>query len=457
MINIKAAARMGRWQWAVSLLLLSATMINYMDRQTLANLSIRIKDQFELSNQQYGNLEQAFSISFAVGSLLWGVLADVMPVRILYPFVLIAWSLVGFATGLSNGYESLFYCRAALGFFESGHWPCALVVTHSILTSTQRPLANSILQSGASVGAIITPIVILMMVPAVAAGDMMQADAWRPPFLIIGAVGLLWVLAWFLIVKRNSIHQVSQMVESTRPTNVAMFLAQLMLNRKFWALVLMVVSINITWQMIRAWLPMFLQKGRGYSESVSLSFMSAYYLCTDIGCLLAGAGAARLAHRGLSAHSSRLIAYAVCALVTCLTVLASRLDAGIGLLAILLCVGAGSLGLFPCYYSFTQEIDARRVGKVTGILSFLGWILTAPVHPFFGKMVDETGAWSIGLACVGCVPLIGLFAMLILWPTQPDEVETEVVTTEDPKTGGTERLIATNSEMHPHKPPRGGR
>ncbi len=182
MINLKAAARMGRWQWAVSLLLLSATMINYMDRQTLANLSVRIKDQFALTNEQYGNLEQAFSLSFAFGSLIWGVLADILPVRYLYPFVLVAWSMIGFATGLSNGYESLFYCRAALGFFESGHWPCALVVTHSILTSAQRPLSNSILQSGASIGAIITPIVILMMVPAVGVGEPMQADAWRPPF-----------------------------------------------------------------------------------------------------------------------------------------------------------------------------------------------------------------------------------------------------------------------------------
>ncbi len=125
MINLKDAARMGRWQWAVCLLLLTATMINYMDRQTLSSLANRIKDQFQLSNEQYGNLELAFSISFAVGSLVWGALADIVHVRYLYPFVLVAWSLTGFATGLSSGYESLFYCRAVLGFFESGHWPCA--------------------------------------------------------------------------------------------------------------------------------------------------------------------------------------------------------------------------------------------------------------------------------------------------------------------------------------------
>lgn len=446
MINIKAA-RLGRWQWAVCLLLLSATMINYMDRQTLSNLAPRIKDQFELSNEQYGNLEAAFSYSFAFGSLLWGVLADVISVRWLYPFVLVAWSLIGFATGLSTGYYSLFFCRAALGFFESGHWPCALVVTHSILQSAQRPLGNSILQSGASLGAIITPIVIFAMVVAVTKGDAMQPDAWRPPFLIIGAVGLIWVAAWFVVVKPNSIRQVSQMIESRRPVDVPQFLVDLLLNRKFWALVLMVVSINITWQMTRAWLPMFLQTGRGYSEAVSLSFMSAYYVSTDIGCLLAGAVALRLAKTGFTAHSSRLITYGICALVTSFTVFASRLEAGWGLLAVLLCVGAGSLGLFPCYYSFTQEINARHMGKVTGILSFLGWMLTAPVHPYFGKWVDTTGGWSVGLACVGCVPMIGLVAMLLLWPAQPDEESVEVSQTDAPAN------IPVGDSTNPYAPP----
>ncbi len=429
MINLKDAARMGRWQWAVCLLLLTATMINYMDRQTLSSLANRIKDQFQLSNEQYGNLELAFSISFAVGSLVWGALADIVHVRYLYPFVLVAWSLTGFATGLSSGYESLFYCRAVLGFFESGHWPCALVVTHSILTSAQRPFANSILQSGASVGAIITPQIILLMVPAVAVGELMQPDAWRPPFQVIGAVGLLWVFAWFLVVRPGFIVQSSSTVQREAGQSFASEMLDLVVslfsNRKFIALVLMVASINITWQMTRYWLPLFLQKRHNYSETFSLSFMSLYFISTDIGCILAGAAAMRLARRGNTVHASRLITYGVCACITALTVVAAQLEASFLLLGCLLCVGAGALGLFPCYYSFTQEIDSTRVGKITGLLSFLGWMLTAPVHPLFGKWVDDTGLWGPALACVGCVPLIGLLAMLVLWPSQPDHVEAE--------------------------------
>ena len=126
------------WKWWVSGLLLLATMINYMDRQTLANLAVRITDEFGLSQEEYGNIEFAFGWGFAVGSLVFGILADRFSVRVLYPAVLLGWSATGFITGLSGGYTGLLACRAVLGFFEAGHWPCALRTTQSVLSADDR-------------------------------------------------------------------------------------------------------------------------------------------------------------------------------------------------------------------------------------------------------------------------------------------------------------------------------
>lgn len=465
-------------------MLLLATMINYMDRQTLANLAVRITDEFQLSDEQYGDLEVVFGISFACGSLVWGYLADAMPVRILYPLVLLAWSAVGFATGLTTGYSSLFYCRALLGFFESGHWPCALVVTHAILSSSDRPLGNSILQSGASLGAILTPLIITALVAANT-----EPNAWRPPFLIIGGVGVIWVLLWSLVMRGGKIAQpyassrrraalesaaantpapntpaelaagsgpaqsserqelklpgaaignpyeppsresavyepavyeppVFESASSTQSDRA--WLVSLFFNRRFWAMLLMVLSINTTWQLIRAWLPKFLQEGRGYAETTTWLFNSAYYISTDVGCLLAGAAALWLARGGMTAHGSRLVVYGVCACISALTCVAAILPASPLLLAILLVVGAGTLGLFPCYYSFTQEVSAAHVGKITGVLSFLGWLIPSPIHRYFGRYVDTYHSFDLGIAIVGLAPLIGLFAMLVLWPRQAD-------------------------------------
>ncbi|MFN9986511.1 MAG: MFS transporter, partial [Pirellula sp.] len=136
----------------VCILLLLASAVNYMDRQTLAVASARIKGEFELSNVQYGRVEAVFGYSFAIGSLFWGFIVDRFSVRWVYPIGLLGWSAMGFLTGWARDYDDLFWCRLMLGFFESAHWPCGLKTTQALLSQKGRALGNSVLQSGTSIG-----------------------------------------------------------------------------------------------------------------------------------------------------------------------------------------------------------------------------------------------------------------------------------------------------------------
>jgi MFS transporter, ACS family, hexuronate transporter len=398
-------------------------MINYMDRQTLANLAVRIKEQFSLSSEQYGDIETLFGVAFAIGSLVFGYLVDKVSVRWLYPTALAGWSIVGVLTGFATGYYSLLVCRGLLGFFEAGHWPCALVVTQRILSSKERVLGNSILQSGASIGAIITPLIIQLMVRGSE-----SESVWRTPFIVIGAAGLIWVLFWFMMVGPRDLQLPASEFASHHSPEISSnpetsWLNELFVDRRFWGLAAMVVCINTSWQLIRAWLPMFLEKGRGYSESAALYFNSVYYIATDVGCIAAGVGAALLVKKGLSVQTSRVLIYLICALLAALSTIAAFLPQGYLLLAVLLLVGAGSLGVFPCYYTFTQEYSATHMGRVTGVLSCLGWLLSAPTHKLFGLIVDQTGSYDWNIAVLGWAPLFGLIAFLLLWPRNPNKSE----------------------------------
>lgn len=400
------------WQWWVTGLLLLATMINYMDRQTLSNLAVRITEQFGLNNEQYGDMEFVFGIAFAVGSLFFGIIADRVPVRLLYPAILIAWSAVGFATGLARGYTSLLVCRGLLGFFEAGHWPCALIVTQAVMSRGNRVMGNSILQSGASLGAILTPLVIRFMV-----GDSTQPDAWRMPFFAIGGIGLAWAMVWLAVIRRGDLQRekpaAAPATDNQAPSG---WVWTLLADRRFWALTIMVIAINTSWQLIRAWLPKFLQEGRGYSEVEALYFNSTYFVFTDVGCIAAGVVAMWLVRRGMRVHTSRVLVYLGCSLLAGLTTLAAFLPQGWPLLATLLCVAAGTLGVFPCYYSFTQEVTVTHMGRLTGMLSFIGWLASSPMQKLFGYVVDRTGSYNFNLAILGWSPLLGLIIFLVLWP-----------------------------------------
>lgn len=391
-------------------MLLMATMINYMDRQTLSTLSVRITNQFKLSEEQYGELEFVFGVAFALGSLVFGALADKVPVRLLYPAVLLAWSVMGFLTGLTTGFNNLWYCRGLLGFFEAGHWPCALVVTHAVLTRGDRVFGNSILQSGASIGAIITPFIVMAL-----AGDPKIDDGWRPPFLVIGAVGIIWTVLWFTTIPPSGLTNPTSTETKSSSSFSLQWLFDFFKDPKFWALAFVVLSINTSWQLIRAWLPKFLQQGRGYSENETLAFTSLYYVFTDVGCLLAGAGVLTMSRSGINVHRSRLIVFTVCAVVCTLTIAASMLPKGFLLLGTLLIIGSATLGLFPCYYSFSQELNVKHIGKASGVLSAIGWLVSAPTHKWFGRLADQSKSYDVGIMLVGLAPLIGVLAMWILW------------------------------------------
>ena len=400
--------RAAHWKWWVCGLLLLATTINYMDRQTLSIAAVRITRELQLTKEMYGNLELAFGWAFACGSLLFGFIADRVNVRWLYPTVLCCWSIMGFVTGLVEDYRGLLICRTFLGLFEAGHWPCALTTTQRLLSASDRPMGNSVLQSGASVGAILTPLVMrAMMTDAV--------GSWRLPFQVIGGLGMLWIFVWFASVRARDLQAPAAAATAGNVAAPAKPFCQVMCDRRFWVLLTVVFCIHTTWQLFRVWLPMFLQQGRGYTESQTQYFISVYYAATDVGCLSAGGIALWLCRRGLTPHAAKCRVFLACSLLTATSALVALLPHGWPLLAVLLIMGAGTLGLYPCYYSFVQEISVTHIGLVTGTLATLVWAISSPVHKYFGRFIDRTGSFDAGISLAGLTPILGFLALWLFW------------------------------------------
>jgi ACS family hexuronate transporter-like MFS transporter len=402
------------WKWVVCGMLLLATMLNYMDRLTLNQVAKDIKDEFRLDNEQYGQIEMAFSMAFGLGALVLGCVADRWSVRWVYPAAVLAWSLAGFATGFVDGFAALLACRFLLGFTEAGHWPCALRTTQHVLPPEKRTLGNSILQSGASVGAVITPFIVV--------GVVYWTDTWRYPFLVVGGLGVFWVVLWLTVIRRGDLDTRAPSAGpgparaawlARRPAGLALTV------RRFGVLVIVVVCINITWHFFRVWLPLFLQEAHGYSRAQMSFFVAAYYAATDAGCLAAGFATRWLARRGLAAHASQVVVFAACALLTTLSCVVAGLPPGPLLLAVMLVIGFGALGLFPNYYSFSQELTVRHQGKVTGLLGFLNWQAVALFQWLAGISIDQTHSYSMGLTLAGITPLVGLAALVLLWGKDP--------------------------------------
>jgi MFS family permease len=400
--------------WAIAGLLLMASAINYMDRQTLAAASVRISGEFELTEEQYGRIESRFATFFALGSLVFGLLADRFSVRWLYPTALCLWSATGFATGWSERYEHLLWCRSALGFFEAAHWPCALKTTQLLIQARGRALGNGVLQSGTSIGAILTPVVMWWIM-------VQQGWSWRVGFQLVGVLGVFWIIGWLVITRSGDFVLSSERTLGGTPgtTGRPSLMEELSSPRTLRMLLAVLIAIsviNTTWQLLRAWLPKVLQQQVGYSESQTLWFTALWFVFTDLGCIGAGYLAYRLAGRGWSVRASRLATFGLCSAACSMLVFVPWMNRGAALLVILLISGAGALGVFPLYYSFTQDISRFRIGLITGVAGAVGWLVSSQFQILFGRWADRSGSFDRGILLAAGLPLAALAAFAFLWP-----------------------------------------
>jgi len=403
------------WKWWVCAALLLATMLNYMDRQTLSLTATQLKTEIHLDDGRYGQLERWFSYAFATGGIFFGFIADRVGPRRLYPFVLVGWSIAGLASPLainpqvlemfaspenpgSGEFRWLFLCRTVLGFFEAGHWPCALLTARNVLSAEQRPLGNSILQSGASLGALLTPLVI----QAIRA----TGAPWQAPFLIIGAIGMLWVPMWFALVRRNDLPYVRvEKAKDAPPIHVGRVIFQLVV------LVTIVVTISLAWQFQRAWLPKYLKEFHHYSESTANYFTSGYYIVADLGCLFFGGVVSVLTWRNIHVRWARLVSFTLCTALIALSAIVPFLDRGPILLICLVAVGAGALGAHPQYYALVQDLPSRHMGILSGLLAATSWFAVGYMQGAMGDYIKESKSYDLPLVVTGLAPVAGLIAM----------------------------------------------
>jgi ACS family hexuronate transporter-like MFS transporter len=430
------------WRWWVCGAMMFATLLNYMDRQVLPQIATELKEAYGLDDARYGVVGRNFAWAFAVGSIFFGFLADRVGPRMLYPVVLIGWSAAGLATPLlrdpewtrfveppdqpgSGPYHWLLLCRTLLGFFEAGHWPCALLTARQILSAKDRPLGNGLLQSGAALGAVIVPLYV-MVVRKLGGG-------WEIAFWTIGGIGLLWVPMWLTLVRRGDLYH-TEPVAVPEPPAVDWFddepegdnlsLANgppsdaqfewWRFARVYCALFVIILGISVSWQFIREWLPKYLKESQRLSADAADWIVPLYYICSEFGCFAGGVFVRWLVARGYEVHSARVIGYAGLALITASAALAPLIG-GAGGVALIVVAGAGILGLHPIYYALGQELPARHMAFLSGLLAAAAWFVVGAVQEAMGAHIKATGSYDTGFFIAGLAPLAGLVALLVLW------------------------------------------
>ena len=180
--------QMGNYRWLVVVLLLTATTINYLDRQIIGLLKPVLEVEFQWTETDFARIVMAFTAAYAIGLLISGGLIDKVGTRVGYSISAVIWSVSGMLHALARSAWGFGLARVGLGLGEAGNFPAAVKVVAEWFPERERALATGIFNAGTSIGVVSA----LLIVPII-----LTHLRWQEVFWITGGLGLVWVIFWW--------------------------------------------------------------------------------------------------------------------------------------------------------------------------------------------------------------------------------------------------------------------
>ena len=408
-------------RWWIGGLLFASTVINYIDRQTLALLAPFLTQDYHWSHTDYANLLISFRIAYALGQTACGRFIDRVGTRRGLSISVLWYSLVSIATSLATGFRSFAAFRFLLGAGESANWPGATKAVSEWFPRHERALASALFDSGSSIGGAIAPFLIL---------PIYFRWGWRPAFVIPGLLGFLWLFAW-----RRMYHVPCEHPRITDAER-AMILAEtesaggaaadrrvswgaLLKLPQTWGAIVSKALTDPVWFFITDWFPLYLV-AKGISLKSGLIAVWVPFIAADLGNFFGGWASGFLIKRGWSLGAARkaLVVFGGFGVTLLIPTIFTM-----NLVAITALFGVATF----CYAAFSTianvlPSDLFTGGSVASVSGFSGTgagIGTIMAFELIGYFSDATQAlpghsFDKIIVVAGLVPFVGMILVLLL-------------------------------------------
>jgi ACS family hexuronate transporter-like MFS transporter len=373
-----------------------------MDRQTLSMAAPLVQKELQLDNSRFGLLASAFFFTYGAMMGVSGWILDRVSIRWGYAACVTVWSLAGALTGAASNFSQLFACRLLLGVGEAANWPAALRVISRILPPEKRSFGNGLFNSGASVGAVITPPLMVYL---------SMRSGWRFAFVVIGLLGFLWVIGWLLVTRwMPSIEEPAAVPGAPKPAADASGYTlnswgEILKSGRFWGLIVSSITYNPCYYFYSTWLPTYFVQQRGISFGTELGrLMMVPYIGFGIGSMLGGLPVIWLSRRGWAVRRARKLIVSIGVLLMVPVFAVPHIKNMTAVLAVIF-VMAVSLGAWISQYlSALQDVSERQVSSVSGIIGA------------FGAFAGALGMWGVGIITSKPGGFVPVFVALAIMP-----------------------------------------
>lgn len=406
--------RIGYFRWSVCALLFFAATVNYIDRQVIGILKPTLQDLYHWTEIDYSNIVFAFTAAYAIGLLVVGRIMDLLGVRKGFSLAVIVWSIAAMGHALARSVFGFEAARFALGLGESGSFPASIKAVAEWFPKKERALATGIFNSGTNIGAVVAP----LAVPFITI-----AYGWQWAFIATGALGFLWIIAWWAmysspqehprISKTELAHIQSDPIERENRTEWQ----RLIPHRQTWAFAAGKFLTDPIWWVYLYWVPDFLHKSHGLSLTEIGPPVVTIYILADIGSVGGGWLSSYLIKRQWTVNASRKLAMLTCAVCVVPIIFASSSTSLWTAVLLIGLAAAAHQGWSANLYTLVSDMFPRRaVGSVVGIGGMAGAIGGMLIAKIVGYILQWTGSYLPVFIIAGFAYLVAIGVIHLLVP-----------------------------------------
>lgn len=389
-------------------------LLLYIDRICISVAKDPISEALSLSDKQMGWVLATFSLGYAFFQTPSGMLADRLGPRKILASIVTIWSIFTALTGYAWNFISLLVIRFLFGVGEAGAFPGMTRAVYSWIPLQERGLVTGINFSGSRLGA-------AFALPVVA--WLINDYGWRTSFLIMGVVGVLWAVAWYLLFRDNpEDHKALSQDEKDfilehrqeKKTDVAkekIHFGTLMKSKNMWLAMGQYFCSNFTNFFALTWLFPHIKSEYGL-DTIEAGFYTAIPLVFGaFGNWFSGALGDSIFKKGDWAKS-RIIPASIGFILAAIGLIGSiYMDSAVGAIIFLSIAIFGADMTLPSSWAFCADIGREHSGAVSGTMNMagnLGAFITALIFPYLLAWTGNTNLFFIVGAILNVIA-IGLW------------------------------------------------
>lgn len=398
-----------KWSWIVLIMVFIATGLNFLDRQVLSIVIIRIQEEFNMSDVQYGMINTSFLIGYGIMFTVAGRLIDTVGSKAGLAVSVGVWSIANCMHGIVNNFHQLLGSRLLLGLGEGGCFPGAAKTVSEWFTIKQRGLANGVAIGGAAIGAVVSPPLTIYL---------SASYGWRWSFVIPGMIGVAWVIIWLMLPKPPRPETDSSPLQSSAPKAIP-FLA-LLKDRHALIFILIRFMLDPVVYFIMFWVPKYLNEERNVSFERIGELFWIPFLALGISNISGGWISDRLVAANLTINKARKTVMGLAAAMTlCVLFITSVSTAEVAIALMALFMFAHGFWITNYITSITDMFGNRGTATVVGLSGSAGAISSLVINPMIGWIVIHYSYSPLWMVAGLLYPLAYVLFLIFVPKIQP--------------------------------------